>query len=65
MHKELTRKLYKNFNRLVNELNVSVSFLASLMAKEVINDENKAAIKVSNWKQFSNYLHDIFYVCRS
>ena len=47
MHKELTRKLYKNFNRLVNELNVSVSFLASLMAKEVINDENKAAIKVS------------------
>ena len=54
MHEELIKKLHRHLDRLVNELDVSVSLLASLLAKEVIDEENKAAIQV-RYRKFGRF----------
>ena len=47
MRKELRKKLTDNRETLVSELDVSTSFLASLLSNGVITEEHKAAIQVS------------------
>ena len=47
MREELRKKLSTNSARLVSELDVSISFLASLLTKGVIKEEDKSAIQVS------------------
>ena len=46
MREELRKKLEENQSRLVDELDVSTSFLASLLCKGVIKNEHKAEIEV-------------------
>ena len=46
MKDELQKKLNGSRNRLVNELNIDVGFLAALMTNDIITSENKATIEV-------------------
>ena len=44
---ELQKKLDASRDRLVNELDITIGFLATLVAKNIITPENKANIEVS------------------
>ena len=47
MREELRKVLNDHLDRMVEELDVSVTFLAKLVSRGVINDEHKKIIQVS------------------
>ena len=64
MREELRKKLTDNRARFVSELDVSTSFLASLLSAGVIKEEHKAAIQVSDWYHgFLSWLFERYRQC--
>ena len=52
MREELCNRLDRHRARLIKELNITTTFLASLLSKQVISSENKATIEVSYFLYF-------------